>query len=83
MEFIIIAIVLVILLILIKTIYKINIKELKAIGENNKELDEIVKKYPSNVEICKTYLKKLQNEEVIIQEEKENEIKQKYQVIKL
>ena len=73
MSFLIIAIVLVFLLILIKTIYKINIKELKKIGEDNKELDEIVKKYPSNVEICKTILKKLNNENVTIQEEKDNE----------
>ena len=73
MSFLIIAIVLVFLLILIKTIYKINIKELKKIGEDNKELEEKKKKYPSNVEICKTILKKLNNENVTIQEEKDNE----------
>ena len=46
-------------------------KQLKDIGENNKDLDEMVKKYPSNIEVCKTILKKLNNENVEIQEEKE------------
>ena len=73
MEYITIAIVLVFMLIFIKTIYKINIKELKKIGEENQALDEIVKKYPSNVEICREILKKLDNEDVTIQEEKDNE----------
>ena len=59
MDFIIIIVTLLLLLVIIKIIYKINIKELKQIGEDNKELDEMVKKYPSNVEICKTILKKL------------------------
>ena len=71
MEFVIIIAILIGLLILLKTIYKINIKELKDIGENNKELDEKVKKYPSNIEICKSILKKLKNEKVKIQEDKE------------
>ena len=71
MEYIIITIILLITLLLIKVIYAINIKEIKQIGENNKELDEIAKKYPSNIEICKIYLKKLKNEKVKIQEDKE------------
>lgn len=71
MEFIIITIVLLVLLVLIRTIYKINIKEIKKIGENNQELDEMAKRYPPNVEICKTILKKLNNEKVKIQEDKE------------
>lgn len=71
MEFIIIILTLIFLLVLIKTIYKININEIKQIGDNNKELDEIVKKYPLNIEICKSILKKLNNEKVNIQEDKE------------
>ncbi len=71
MEFIIIILTLIFLLVLIKTIYKININEIKQIGNNNKELDEIVKKYPTNIEICKSILKKLNNEKVNIQEDKE------------
>lgn len=71
MGFLSLIIILIITIILIKVIYKINIKEIKQIAENNKELDEIAKKYPSNVEICKLILKKLNNEKVKIQEDKE------------
>ena len=71
MELLIIIAVLIITIILIRIIYKINIKQIKQIGENNKKLDEIVKKYPSNIEICKSILKKLNNEKVKIQEDKE------------
>ena len=71
MEYIIITIIILIVLILMKIIYRININEIKQIGDNNKELDEIVKKYPSNVEICKAILKKLKNENVKIQEDKD------------
>lgn len=61
---------LIITILVIRFIYQINIKEIKQIGENNKKLDEIVKKYPSNIEICKSILKKLNNEKVEIQEDK-------------
>lgn len=71
MEQIIIIAILIITVILVKIIFKINEKEIKNIAENNKELDEIVKKYPSNIEICKSILKKLNNEKVKIQEDKE------------
>jgi hypothetical protein len=56
------------MLMALKLIYKINIKDIKNIGENNKQLDEEVSKYPSNIEICKTILKKLNNENVKIEE---------------
>lgn len=71
MEFFIIIFLLIITIIVIKFIYKINIIEIKQIGENNQDLDEIVKRYPSNIEICKKILKKLNNEKVKIQEDKE------------
>ena len=71
MEQIIIIVILIITVILVKIVFKTNIKEIKQIAENNKELDEIVKKYPSNIEICKSILKKLNNEKVRIQEDKE------------
>lgn len=70
MEFFIMIFLLVITIILIKLIYKINLKEIKQIAENSKELDDIVKKYPSNIDICKAILKKLNNEKVKIQEDK-------------
>ena len=72
MEFIIILIVLLILIIILKYIFNYNTKVLKHIGEDE-ELDELAKKYPSNVEMCKEYLKKLNNETVEIEEDKEGE----------
>ena len=71
MEFGVIILVLILILIIVKSIYKINLKEIKNIAENNKQLDEIVSKYPSNIEICKTILKKLDNKKVKIREDKE------------
>ena len=62
---------LIITILVIRFIYQINIKEIKQIGENNKKLDKIVKKYPSNIEICRSILKELNNEKVRIQEDKE------------
>ncbi len=70
MEFLTIAIVLLITMLLLKTVYKINNNEIKKIGDNNKELDNITSKYPSNIDICKNILKKLNNEKVKIEEDK-------------
>ena len=71
MELLIIIAILIITIVLIRIVYKINIKQIKQIGENNKKLDEIVKRYPSNIEICRSILKELNNEKVRIQEDKE------------
>lgn len=67
MEFIIIGIISLILLLVLKIIFGYNQKELEKIA-NNDELDDISKKYPENIEICKVYLKKLNNEKVEIEE---------------
>ena len=67
MEFIIIGIISLILLLVLKIIFGYNQKKLEKIAKND-ELDEISKKYPENVEICKSYLKKLNNEKVEIEE---------------
>lgn len=72
MEFIIISVIIVILIIILKFIFEYNISEMKKIGIN-KELDEIAKKYPSNIEICKEYLKMVNNEDVIVEENKDTE----------
>lgn len=72
MEFIIIAIIMLLLIITLKIVFEYNVKELKKIGED-KELDEIAKKYPSNIEMCKAYLKKLNNEKVKIEENEDTE----------
>ena len=71
MEFAIIILILILSVIFLKIVYKINLKKIKNIGENNKDLDDIVKKYPSNTEICKQLLNKLNNKKVKIQEDKE------------
>lgn len=68
MEFLIIAVICVILIILLWIIFGVNVKQLKAMT-NIPELDAISKKYPNNIDICKEYLKKLKNEKVKIQEE--------------
>lgn len=69
MEFIVLLIILIIIYFVMKYIFGANLKKVKEIGENS-ELDELTKKYPSNVDICKYYLKKLNNENVNIQEDK-------------
>lgn len=69
MEFIVLLIINIITYIILKFIFDANLKKLKQIGEN-KELDELTQKYPENIEICKWYLKKLNNESVKIEEDK-------------
>ena len=71
MEYIVLIIFFVVALIILRAICKVNTKQIKEIGENNKDLDEIVSKYPENIEICKDILKKLKNESVKIEEDKE------------
>lgn len=70
MENVIIIVCLILILVLIKVIFKINIKEIKNLGENQK-LDNEINKYPENIEICKKILKKLGNESVKIEENKD------------
>ena len=71
MEFIIIATVSLFLVIILKYVFEYNVKELKKIGKD-KELDELAKIYPNNIEICKDYLKKLNNSKVKIEENKDS-----------
>lgn len=73
MEFIIIAIVAIIFLLILGYLFGYNMKKIKHIVDNDKDLDELSKKYPSNIELCKKYLKKLNNESVIIEEDKNSE----------
>ncbi len=69
MEFIVLLIIVIIMYFILKYIFDVNIKKIKEIGEN-KELDELIQKYPDNIEICKYYLKRLKNENVKIEEDK-------------
>lgn len=67
MEFIIIGLTSLIAIVVLKYVFNYSKKELKHIGEDE-ELDELAKAYPSNIEMCKEYLKKLGNEKVKIEE---------------
>lgn len=72
MEFIIIAIIAIILSILLGYLFDYNKNKIKHIADD-KELDELASKYPSNIEICKKYLKKLKNQNVKVEENTESE----------
>lgn len=72
MEFIIIFFVLIILLALLRFLLGTNTKKLKELA-TNEELEEIAKKYPDNITICKKYLKILNNEKVKVEENKDSE----------
>ena len=70
MELIIIIIVAIILEIIVRIVFNINFKKIKSIGMDEK-LNLIAEKYPANIEICKEILKKLKNEKVKVEEDKE------------
>lgn len=72
MEFIIIIVITIIFSILLGYIFSFNKKKILELAKNEK-LDKMAKKYPSNIELCKKYLKKLNNEKVTIEENKEAE----------
>ena len=72
MEYLVIIIFLLIALVVLKIIFGYNKKQIKQFAEN-KELDEVAEKYPDNIEICKEYLKMLNNENVEIEEDKQAE----------
>ena len=69
MEYIILLIIFIIIYLILRYLFDVDIKRLKQIGEN-KKLDDLTQKYPENIEICKWYLKKLNNESVKIEEDK-------------
>ena len=72
MELIIVAIVTIILTVISGYLFNYNMKKIKYIADN-KELDELAKKYPGNIELCKAYLNKLGNNNVEIEENKDSE----------
>ena len=69
MEFIILLIIVIVMYLILRFIFDFNMKKIKEFGED-KELDELTQRYPENMEICKWYLKKLKNENVKIEEDK-------------
>ncbi len=72
MEFIIIGIITLIAMVVLAYVFGYHKKELKNIGKDA-ELDKLAEAYPSNIEMCKEYLKKLKNEKVKIEENDETE----------
>lgn len=70
MEFIIIGTITLIVTIFLQYVFDYDKKKLEHVGEDD-ELDELAKIYPSNIEMCKDYLKKLKNSKVKIKEDKE------------
>lgn len=71
MEILIILLICVLSLLILGIIFKINIKNIKQIGEN-KELDELTEKYPSNIDVCKSILEMVNNKTVKIEENKDS-----------
>lgn len=69
MEEIILLVILVISILILRYIFEVNMKKIKEFAVDEK-LDKIAQKYPSNIEICKEYLKKLNNKDVNIEEDK-------------
>lgn len=67
MEFIVIGVIAFISIIILKYVFDCKMKELKHIGDDE-ELDNLAKAYPSNIEMCREYLRKLKNEKVKIEE---------------
>ena len=72
MEYLIISLIALIVAIILAYIFGYNRNKMKTIGEN-KELDKLAKKYPDNISLCKTYLEKLNNSNVEIEENKDTE----------
>ena len=70
MNYIIVIITAIVIAIMLAVIFKLNPKINKKLIENE-ELNSIAKKFPENIEICKSILKKLGNENVTIEEDKD------------
>ena len=66
MEYFIIIIFLIILIIILKYLFGYNKKQIEEIAKNQ-ELDDIAKKYPNNIDMCKEYLHMLNNKTVTVE----------------
>ena len=74
MEYVVIVIVLIFILAILAIVCGFNnstLKEIKSM-ENEVDLNELTNKLPSNIEVCKKILKKLNNEKVKVEENKES-----------
>ena len=74
MEYIVVVVVLIIALVVLAIICGVNFKNLKEIKsmENEVELSELTDKLPDNIDVCKKILKKLNNEKVKVEENKDS-----------
>ncbi len=72
MEYLILAIIILIIVIILKFVFEYKLKNLKELGKD-KELDKLADKYPENIDMCKSYLKMLNNDTVEIEENKDSE----------
>lgn len=72
MEYIVVGVIALITIVIMKIVFDYKTKTLKHIGDDD-ELDNLSKAYPSNLEMCREYLKKLNNEKVKVEENKEAE----------
>lgn len=72
MEYLILAIIILIIVIILKFVFEYKLKNLKELGKDE-ELDKLADKYPENIDMCKSYLKMLNNDTVEIEENKDSE----------
>ena len=72
MQYIIIIVILVAVLALLAIIASFNLKRIKKLG-HDKVLDELVRRFPSNIQICQYILNKLGNKHTKIKEAKDSQ----------
>lgn len=72
MEYLILAIIILIIVIILRFVFEYKLKNLKELGKDE-ELDKLADKYPENIDMCKSYLKMLNNDTVEIEENKDSE----------
>ena len=71
MEYIIIVLIMLIILLILAIVYDYNLKKLKQFAElEEKKYNKLIEKYPSNIDVCRHILKKLNNKYVKIEEDK-------------
>lgn len=70
MEFVIIIGFLICIMVVLRILFGSSKKQIEEMAKNEK-LDHIAKKYPDNIEMCKTYLEMLHNQTVTIEEDKD------------
>lgn len=70
MEYIICLVILGLTIVLLKFVFKINLKEVKEL-EKNEKLKTITDKFPDNITLAKSYLEMLDNKDVKVEETSE------------